>query len=285
MSPASNVIFVHVGTNDFSHYVQQRSLKDMKNLIRTIQERYPLSQMFINKVLPRYDWVDLDNCRFYFNIKLSNIAGRGVNVVDAGANLGESMYGTDGLHLKRSGYRQFALEISAAIQPRPIQGKHNKCMMPPLLQKKKTKKDNKKKQFIHVYDNKFSHRNLNNHEQKKLDRKDLICVSPSQGIGKACVTEKAREQATGVAIVLPYPVNIPVLVLRKSPYAYSETPLPSADTEKCCLPENFFGTCIPIMGGGGGKMQWNLLNSPGKIHQQIHLLLPVIATANKMNIL
>ena len=143
--------------------------------------------------MPRYDWVDLDNCRFYFNIELSNIVGRGVNVVDAGANLGESMYGTDGIHLKRSGYRQFALEISAAIQPRPIQGKHNKCMMPPLLQKKKKKKDNKKKQFIHLYDNKSSHKNLNNHEQKKLDRKDLIRVSPSQDIGKACVTEKARE--------------------------------------------------------------------------------------------
>ena len=218
MSPAPDVIFVHVGTNDFSCYVQQRSLNDMRSLIRTIQERYPLSQLFINKVLPRFDWVDLDNCRFYFNIELSNIVGRGVNVVDAGANLGESMYGTDGLHLKRSGYRQFALEISSAIQPRPIQGKHNKCMMPPFLQKKKKKKDNKS-----------SHRSLNKHEQKKLDRKDLISVSPSHGIGKACETEKATEQATGVAIVLPYPVNIPTLVL-KSPYAYSETPLPSADT-------------------------------------------------------
>ena len=80
-----------------------------------------------------------------------------------------------------------------------------------------------------MYDNKSSPRNLNNHEQKKLDKKDLIRVSPSQGIWKACVTEKAREQATGVAIVLPYPVNIPVLVLRKSPYACSEMPLPSAN--------------------------------------------------------
>ena len=55
MSPAPDVIFVHDGSNDFSRYVQQRSINNMKNLIRTIQERYPLSQLFINKVLPRYD--------------------------------------------------------------------------------------------------------------------------------------------------------------------------------------------------------------------------------------
>ena len=142
LSPPPDKIFLHVGTNSICKVVLHRALKDMQRLVCVVQDRYPGSEIIVNKILPRYDRVELDDCRYYYNIELHKYIGNNARTASAGCDIPEHLYHDDGLHLSRSGgYQQFAHDVHEVISHVPtLKGKYSASMVPPLLPQRKKKK-------------------------------------------------------------------------------------------------------------------------------------------------
>ena len=102
LSPAPDKIFLHVGTNSICKVVLHRALKDMQRLVLVIQDRYPTTEIIVNKILAHYDWVEYDDCRYYYNIELHKYIGNKACTASAGSDIPQHLYHYDGLHLSRS---------------------------------------------------------------------------------------------------------------------------------------------------------------------------------------
>lgn len=230
LSPAPDKIFLHVGTNSITTVVQQRALLDMRSLVLSVQERYPVADIVVNKILPRYDWKDYDDCRYYFNFELHKFIGNSARVASAGSDISSRDYSPDGLHLSRSGYLQFADDFNKAIGHRPAQGRYPASMIPPLmLRKLKKKKPQQSQQPMQ-------------HKPSTQCQPEHPPNIPSVYVKHRCEpTSTAKEDQDGFVlvtntskfpIVIPnhHHMYIPVPLMAQKPFPCLQTLLPKADT-------------------------------------------------------
>ena len=99
-----------------------------------------MADIIVNKILPRYNWTDYDDCRYYFNFELHKFIGNSAHVASAGSDIASRDYSLDGLHLSRRGYVQFVDDVNKAIGHKPAQGRYPTSMIPPLITRNLNKK-------------------------------------------------------------------------------------------------------------------------------------------------
>ena len=145
-------VIVHVGTNNLKNTVAHRFLKDFERLLIILKDRYPCAQILVSSILPRFDNDNLADAAWETNFLLSTFC-RKYDFVDFiniyHEFLDDQLFGWDGLHLTRAGYKLFAHLLSEAVIRRLVPHVSlpptRPWQIPPLI--KKEKKRRRKRNF------------------------------------------------------------------------------------------------------------------------------------------
>lgn len=140
--PAStppHVVVLHVGTNDLWAEFLDPFLCKFDSLLKSTQEKYPAAKIVVSGLLPRHDFIDLNEKVRVYNIHLAKLCKHFNNCkfVDVSEDVDRrKFFARDGLHLNFEGNERFASVLQSAVESmivRVIPGAPGKPFIPPEL--------------------------------------------------------------------------------------------------------------------------------------------------------
>lgn len=115
----SNIILIHIGTNNLQNSVWEIDSKLYLQLYYTVRERFPCADIIFSLILPRWDCEDLYLKSRYYNNNLFPLFERFHNcfILDASELFVTNcnLYSNDGLHLTPRGKAILAKQLSSLI--------------------------------------------------------------------------------------------------------------------------------------------------------------------------
>ncbi len=151
-----DIVFVHVGTNTLQRQLVSKTVQQLKELCKLIQNLYPYARIAVNNILNRFDDYDLNDAGKWLNVQIRSFCSTIYPTcypAFAGEDFRIRNFAGDKLHLNQDGYCQFAEEVLEECH-RVAHITSTKCfptsMIPPVFVKKTRKqKLQDRRKYLH----------------------------------------------------------------------------------------------------------------------------------------